>query len=193
MRPSSVRPVTVPTEPSSDALERWVAEVRVAAAVDERRRATWLRRQLDADATLAGVLADQAERAAAVAITTTAGRRHRGELRVVGADFCVVRTTTGTDVVIRTTAVAVVRPAPGDPAPLGEARRPDQRTFADAVAALADLGARVVAMGGPGGEVVRGRLRAVGRDVVTVQLDGDGRAAYLSLGSLTEVSVTDSG
>src|SRR3954451_21304417 len=79
--------------PAWDEIDRWVDEGRVAEAADARSRRHWLRRQLDAETTLRGVLLDLAERGDPVTVTTPAGPGPAGRLRIVGLDFVLVATT----------------------------------------------------------------------------------------------------
>ncbi len=141
---------------------------------------------------LVGILADLAERERAVIIDTTAGRRHKGLLLVVGRDFGAVRTPHGVAVLIRYDAIAsrAARAPRGGPDWVTECVVPTA-TLAGALGALAGSGARVIAHP-RGGTAVQGEVRAVGADVVTLRLDDRG-AAYVPLTSLGELSVVESG
>jgi hypothetical protein len=170
-------------------LEAWLADLQVDEAAAARARTAWLQRQAEEEATFTGVLADLAERERTVVVHTTLGRRHGGRLRVVGADFCWLRTARSVDVLIRYDAITLVRPAPRDEGAAGDRAVTPAATFAGALVAL--LGARVMAC--PlGGEPVNGELRSVGRDVAALRLDDRG-ACYVRLGSLGELSVVESG
>src|SRR3546814_9710109 len=81
----------VPGPSFTSRLDRWVAEARVDQAAQGRARERWLRTIAEEEATFAGVLADLAERASGVALSTTAGRRHRGSIGGLGADFVALR------------------------------------------------------------------------------------------------------
>jgi hypothetical protein len=89
-------------------IDRWVAEGRVDEAARRRARERWLRHQAEEDATVAGVLADVAERGAPVTVHARGGRRHRGEVRALGRDFVAIRSATA-DVVVALAAVTSVR------------------------------------------------------------------------------------
>jgi hypothetical protein len=171
--------------------EAWLADLRVDDAAHARARAAWLRRQAEEEATLVGVLADLAERERAVIIETEAGHGHKGILLVVGLDFCALRTTHSTPVLIRYDAVASVRPAPGEAGPVGDRVVGPTATLRGALGALAGSRARVVARVRRG-TALQGQLRAVGTDVMTLRLD-DRSAAYVPLTSLAELSVVESG
>jgi hypothetical protein len=169
-------------------LTAWVASARTDDAAAARAREAFLRRTGPEDATFAAVLLDLAERGAPVLATTTTGRRHRGVVTGVGHDFAAVRTPEGRDVVLAHRGIAAVAPegaratAPGDRAtalPLG---------LAEALAVLAEDRPRVLVVAS-GGEPVAGELTAVGRDVLTVRLDGgDRRVTYVATDNVVEVS-----
>jgi hypothetical protein len=170
-------------------LEAWLADLQVEEAAAARARAAWLRRQAEEEASFVGLLADLAERERTVVVDTTLGRRHGGWLRVVGRDFCCVRTGRAIDVLIHYDAVTVVRPAPRQEGTVGDRTVTPVATLAGAMAAL--VGARV-SVGSLGGAVLHGELRSVGRDVAALRLDDRG-ACYVRLASLAELSVVESG
>jgi hypothetical protein len=171
--------------------EAWLADLRVDDAAHARARRAWLRRQAEEEATLVGVLADLAERLRAVIIETEVGQRHQGLLLVVGLDFCALRTTIGTPVLIRYDAVASVRPAPHDAGPVGDRVVGPSATLRGALGALAGSRARVIVRV-RGGTALQGELRAMGTDLMILRLD-DRSAAYVPLTSLGELSVVESG
>jgi hypothetical protein len=172
-------------------LEAWLAGLQVDEATQARARAGWLQRQAEEEASFVGVLADLAERERAIVLETTSGRRHRGVLRVVGADFCGLRTAHGLDVLVHYDAVVSVRPGPGEPGPAGDRVLAPLVRFVDAMAALADVGARVLAVPKSGPPTV-GELQSVGTDVAVLRLDDRSRV-YVRLASVGEVSVVESG
>jgi hypothetical protein len=158
-----------------DGLDGWLAEQRADAAIEERRRATWLRRRSEEGATFVGALVVAAERAQPVVLTTTAGRVHRGVIRVVGDDACVVRTGRGI-VVVAIGAVATMRPVPEAPGPAGASPfvdddvrggRPGLTMLAlleDAVAERAEVAVVVQGVADP----MVGTLTSAGVDVLTL-------------------------
>ncbi|MBK9181096.1 MAG: hypothetical protein IPM45_16325 [Acidimicrobiales bacterium] len=169
--------------------ELWAAD----AAVDEARAARverhWMRRLAEEEATLAGTLLDLAERDVRVALATVTGRVHAGHLTTVGADVLAVRTTPGALVLVALRSVAWVRPAgpPDASGPTGAAAgdRAGGPRLADLLAARVGERPRLVVRAGAA-EASAGELLAVGRDVLTLGLDGGG-VAYVSLDSLDEV------
>lgn len=161
-------------------------------AAHARARAAWLARQAEEEATFVGVLVDLAERERPVTIETASGRRHQGDLRLVGEDFCCVRTPRGVHVFVHYDAVASVRPAPHEAGPAGDRPLAPIADLHGAMAALARTGARVAVVSSAAGAPLTGEVRSVGRDVVVLRLD-DGRVAYVRLGSVAEVSVFESG
>ena len=170
-------------------LTRWLAEQRVDAATTARSHERWLRQQSEEEGTFAGVLVDLAERGRPVVIHASGDRRHRGVVRAVADDFVALRTGPGTDVLLAYRGITLVRPGSGEPAVTGERSRPLDTTLAEALAALAGQRARllVVTLDGAG---VAGELRAVGRDVLMMRLDGAGRReVYVSVAAVAEVSL----
>src|SRR5688500_9679971 len=81
-------------------LSTWAASVAADAAASSRARERWLRAAADEEATFGGVLLDLAERGAPVVVAGRAGRRHRGVVRAVGADFCLLRSADGGEVLL---------------------------------------------------------------------------------------------
>src|SRR5262245_42417892 len=71
-------------------LERWAADARVEEAVRRRVRERWLSQQAQEEATLLGVLADLAERGAALSFHMRTGQGQWGRVRVIGRDFVAV-------------------------------------------------------------------------------------------------------
>jgi hypothetical protein len=177
-----------------DGLVRLGDRERGDDAARARSREHWLRRQADEEATFSGVLVDLAERGDRVAVATVTGRRHRGWLRGVGADFCVLETDDAQQVVVRLGALASVRPEPGQPFAGGDRGTVGARTLADHLASLADHRPRVLVATIAPAESIGGALHSVGRDVLVVALDGQARGlAYVPVASVAEVSLPVSG
>jgi hypothetical protein len=171
-------------------LERWVADARSADAAAARARERWLRLQADESATFAGVLVDLAERGTPVVINGRAGRRHRGSIAAVAADFCALRTAGGHDVLLAFSGIGSVRPDSREQGPVGDRIVHAQIGMAEMLSVLAADRPRVLIVTGTDAEGVAGELRSVGRDVVTVRLDGETRAsAYVAIASIAEVSL----
>jgi hypothetical protein len=61
------------------------------------------------------------------------------------------------------------------------------------LSALGEERTRVLIVGFDPRQAISGELRAVGRDVLTVRLGGDGGTAYVALGSVAEISLVESG
>lgn len=152
-------------------LQRWAAEAVVDEAARSRTRARWLRIQAEESASIVGTLVDLAERAGPV-VLDVGDHRVGGVLVGVGGDFVALRTDRGQQVLVRTSAVDIVRAEPG-----GGDVRGDRGALLD-VTLDAVLGP--VATDRPdvlvrtvGGAVVRGELRAAGTDVIRLRVDGD--------------------
>lgn len=153
------------------ALARWAADAMVDEAAAARVRARWLRVQAEESASLVGTLVDLGERGRPV-VLDVGEHRLRGALVGIGGDFVAVQTDRGQQVLVRTTAIDVVRAEPGGAAVTG-----DRSTLLDitldavlgpVAADRPDVLVRTVA-----GVAVRGQLRSAGTDVVQLRPDGD--------------------
>lgn len=168
---------------------RFLADQRADEAAAARTREHWLRQMASEDGTFAGALLDLAEQRRAVVVATTSGRRHRGAVRAVGLDFCVVAGAHG-QVLVSRRAVTSVRAetGPGPAVPAGD------RTVAvgaELVTTLAGLAAdrpraMVVTLAG---EVLAGELRSVNTDSLSLRLDGDGAVALVPADAIAEFSL----
>lgn len=169
-------------------LDAWLADARVEGSADARARERWLHAAAEADSTFGGVLLDLAERRVPVALHTTGGRRHHGDIEVIGADFVALRTGTGAEVLVVLSAIATVRTAPNVERAMGERVVTTELRLAEVLAELAVERPRVLLVATDGMDGVAGELRAVGYDVVTVRTEGDPPAsAYVRLAALAEV------
>jgi hypothetical protein len=179
-------PEDVPDDP---AIERWLAELRTEEAARSRSRVGALRSQAAEDATVIGVLADLAEREAQVLVTTTSGRRHRGEVLVVGPDALVLRLGRQEWLVTRLATVASVRMVGGDPVN-GEGSMTTTSRFGRILGAATRPGEwlRVSV----GGEAFGGSVVAVSGEVLVLRLD-NGDLTYVNLDAVEEVSLLPGG
>ena len=170
--------------------DRWVDEARVTEAADARSRRQWLRRQLDAEATLRGALVDLAQRGDTVTVTTTACQ-HVGQVQVVGLDYTEV-VGPAERVLVPFAAIETVRTAGRGPAGSGHRPPDDARRLVDALADLAARREPVVVRTATA--TVDGSLVAVGQDLLTVAVTGPRPATtYVSLSSLAAVGLLGSG
>lgn len=179
------------TGESLDGLAGWVAAARVDEAIEQRRRAGWLRRQAAEEATFASVLVDLAEHGSPVVIDVAPGRRHRGRIILVGRDVVGLALPDGRSVQVALHAIATVRPQPRSVLISGERRIDPSATLLAELRRHLEHRERLTLVLG-GAETVAGTLLAVGSDVVTVGLDVGG-VVYVPVWSLTEVSVPESG
>jgi hypothetical protein len=171
-------------------LDRWVSDARTDEAAAARTRERWLKQAAEETATFSGVLLDLAERAAAVVVAVRGERRHRGAIAAVAADFCVLRSPAGRDVLLAFAGIASVRIDAAGTAPTGDRAVHVELGLSEALAALAAERPRVLVVTGSA-EGVAGELRAVGLDVATVRLDGDPPSnAYVPIAAILEVSLT---
>jgi hypothetical protein len=171
-------------------LDRWVAEARVDEAALRRSRERWLREVAEQEATVAGVLADLAERRTPLAVHTRGGRRHHGTIRVIGVDFVALGLPSGADVLLANAAIGVVRTAPAVEPTVGDRIVATELRLADVLAELAADRERVLLVTDGGNDTVAGQLRSVGHDVAVVRTDGERPAtAYVSLAAIGEVTI----
>jgi hypothetical protein len=184
-------------EVDDEVLRRLLDDATLEANRTSRRHQRWLRQAAEGDATLAGVLVDLAERGSEVTVQVAGGGHRFGRILAVGGDHLVLREPAsggGDDRLIRLDAVVGVRPDATGRSLLGiDRRRPSEPEL---LAVLADAAADAprVAITTATGEVVAGRLRSVGADVLRLDLDGEPRSpCYLSAAALREVLVLRSG
>jgi hypothetical protein len=169
-------------------IDRWAADARVDEAARLRAQERWLRHQAEEEGSLAGVLADVAERGAAVAMHVRGGRRHRGEVAALGSDFVALRSA-GADVIVALAAMTSVRTLPGEASTIGDRSIATSHRLVDVLAGLAAERAAVLVLA-DGDEAVAGVLRSVGQDVVGVRVAGGAAVtAYIPVGAIVEVVV----
>lgn len=180
------------TEPPTDAdLAALLDQERGLTAARARGAQRWLRQQGLEEAQLTGVALGAAEQHESVTIRTTAGRSHTGMVTAVGADFLAVQSTGGALVYIAMRAVALLQSDRALAAvPAGDARdAPLTMTLQNALADLAGERPEVAIVSEGNPQPVPGQLLAVGVDVLSVAVAGQRTIAYVSMESLTEVSL----
>ncbi|MGH9229649.1 MAG: hypothetical protein ACRD07_13165 [Acidimicrobiales bacterium] len=169
-------------------IDRWAADARVDEAARRRARERWLRQQAEEEGSLAGVLADVAERGVPVAVHVRGGRQHRGEIRALGSDFVALRSGDA-DVVVALAAVTSMRTRPGEVPTIGDRSIATSLRLVDVLAGLASERAAVLLVMA-GDDTVAGALRSVGQDVVRLGVAGAaGVTAYVPVGAIVEVVV----
>jgi hypothetical protein len=170
-------------------IDRWAADARVDEAARLRARERWLRHQAEEEGSLAGVLADVAERGTSVALHVRGGRRHRGEVAALGSDFVALRSA-GADVIVALAAVTSMRTLPGEASTIGDRSVATSHHLVDVLAGLAAERAAVLLVLADGDEAVAGALRSVGQDVVGMRVAGGAAVtAYVPVGAIVEVVV----
>jgi len=171
---------------------RLVADERAATAAQRRARERNLRAAALTDATLAGVLLDLAERGERVTIRTAFGRSITGHITLVAQDGLVLEGPLGTSY-LRFDGIATVRcrdaRLPAEPS--GDRCPPRAASLAALLAELALERPRVAVAVAGEGSVVNGELRAVGADVVTVNVAD--APIYLATRHVSELTVLASG
>jgi hypothetical protein len=176
-----------------DLLQKLLDDARTQDGRASRRRRRILRTLAEESATLQGALVDLAERGTTVALRTTDGQAHRGAIRLVGGDFAIVGSAAG-DTWVAVSAIDSVRPSIEERHGAATGDRPAvDILLGDALGKVAPE-RPVVTIRTAGGDSVVGELRAVGSDVVSVELDGPGRPlCYVSLPSVLTVGFLRSG
>ena len=179
-----------------DEIQRVVDEQRAADAAGARARERWLRQQDSEEATLTSVLIALGERDAEVTLRTAGGQTHRGVIAGVGHDFCRLRTRSGEDTLVALCALATVHPVAahgvhGDRGSPGVGGAPvDDLSLAEALARIAPERPEVTVRCADGGPPLVGRLRSVGRDVLTLRLDGEPPTpCHVALPAVVDVTV----
>jgi len=170
-------------------IDRWAADARVDEAARLRARERWLRHQAEEEGSLAGVLADVAERGASVALHVRSGRRHRGEIAALGSDFVALRSA-GADVIVALPAVTSVRTLPGEAPTIGDRSIGTSHRLVDVLAGLASERVAVLLVLADGDEAVGGVVLWVGQDVVGMRVAGGAAVtAYVPVSAIVEVLV----
>ena len=173
----------------SAALAHFVADATVDEAARSRSLGRSLRQQASEDASFVGVLLDLAERGRPIVLSTS-GRRHRGVVRTVAMDFCILRTDTGTDQLVSYQALGMIRPLPQEAETVGDRPATLDVDLSDALSYLSDdrPRLRIGLIGDPDPHI--GELRSVGRDVLTLRMDGDPPpTAYLQVALIAELAI----
>ena len=175
-------------------LGRWRGEQEAAEAARSRTRERWLRQQAAEAARLSSVALDLAERGAVVTLTTTTGSTHAATVVGVAREFVVLRSSGGRLTFVRWSCVAAIRLPAGERAGEADADRdaPLDVRLAHALAGLVADRPRVRVLTVGCADAWTGELRSVGRDVITLRLDGagpGGDAVYLALDAVAEVTV----
>lgn len=180
------------TEPPTDAdLAALLDQERGLSAARARGAQRWLRQQGMEEARLSGVALSAAEQHDSVTIRTTSGRAHTGVVTVVGADFLALHSSGGVLVYLAMRAVALLQSDRALAAlPAGDGRSaPVTTTLQNALADLAGERPEVAVVSEGNPQPVPGQLLAVGLDVLSLAVAGQRTIAYVSMASLTELSL----
>jgi hypothetical protein len=161
-----------------------LAAARVDRAVADRRAERAERMILAEEVSLDAVLADAAASGDQVSIETTTGATHAGYLSGIGEDFVMLVPRHSAPVGIRRQVIASLRRESAGTRNSSAERRAG---FVDLLAELGSVEARVRIVGS-GGAANVGVIHEVGPDVVLLIAEPAGRAVYLSLDAIAEVS-----
>jgi hypothetical protein len=177
--------------PATDPFVRLADEGQLADAIAARSEERELRQQASELATFAGTMRDLAEARRHVTVRCATGRSYQGELLAVAVDHLVVRAGERATVHVATDQVSAVTvdPAVTSGWAAGDRDAAQDRTLAEVLANALDARPTVVLVTRGDGEVHRGRLLAVGEDVVSVRGDGVGHVRYLPTNALSELVV----
>lgn len=153
--------------------------VRAAATSRSEQR---LQTRISAEsATFAGTLRDLAERQAGATVLLEDDHGVQGTLLGVGSDHVVLATTTRQRAWIRTDGIVAVRADPDVRVPVAQGHRPpgDRLSLLERLATWeVDRPALALLVRGRR-EPMRGRLVAVGEDVISLELTDDRHPSYL--------------
>lgn len=167
-----------------------VDDARLGEALAARNAERLLRQRARDTASFVGTLRDLAERGTTVAVTTLAGRRHRGAVRALATDHLALRTAAGT-VHVRLDVLATIRPQPGSGTVVAQGERDevDDLLLPELLARVAGDRPTVVLAFDGAVDRLRGRLDGVGDDVLTIRPEGEGELVYVPTAVVTEVLV----
>jgi hypothetical protein len=176
--------------PAPDPLTGLTDDARLQQAIADRAADRSLRDRAAEAATFVGTLHDLAERGAGVGLTTVSGRQHRGVLLGLATDHVVLGLPAGGQVLVALASVATARP---DPTLRATAARGERDAAHDlllvercAVWTEDRPAVAVAVVGAP--DLLRGRLEAVGEDVVTVVPDGSRQPVYVAATAIEAVA-----
>jgi hypothetical protein len=178
-------------------LARWLAKASVDQAAAERLRERVLRQLALEEATFLGLLLDLAEARRPVLIRTTFGRVHRATIVAVGADFIALHAPQRDTVLIPVGGLGAIRSVPETPGALHRAAPSDRKPpllarFVDILTGLAAERPRVrLAVEGEQ-EILFGKIRGCGVDVLSVDLGDDVPVlTWIPLRSVVELELID--
>ncbi len=165
-------------------LRRLLDAARIDAAVRSRSGVAALRQRRSEDASLTGLLANLAERAAPVTISTTSGIERRGVIRVAGHHGIILENSGGIASLMRATAIASIRTQRfhdlhGDGSPASTMSWP---TMIASLVEPDDEVSITIAR-----ETTRGRVRSISRSLVIVTTP-EGAAVYAVVDGIDVVS-----
>ena len=161
-----------------DPAREWLAEQTIAEASRRRGVEHSLLRQIRETATLAGSLAELAERGRPISLSTTWGRTINGVIAGLGDDFVELRGDSGTSV-LRLESMAYLRVSTIQVLSDRDTTPRSVNTFAERVRTLAIERPHVQITCQLGTVQVSGVLEHVGADVITVAIDGPRRSSAL--------------
>jgi len=166
-------------------LADWLQRAVVEEAAAGRRREHWHRVRAEETATMTAVLLDAAERRLAVRLRVSGRGWEPCRVTAVAAGFCVVDGPAGPGLVA-TGAVEAVdlggRPPPADDRP------PTMDIdLAEALALMLEDRPELAVWPAAGGEPLRGELRSVGTDVVTLR--DAGRTVVVPVAAIARVAI----
>lgn len=171
--------------PEDRDFEDWRANSAIAEAARSRRRtATWSQHG-SADAGLAGVLLDLAERGTEVVISLINGHSHRGVVLAVASTWAMLRINAGARVVLRLRAVAAID-CTGQRSSFGERCAPITTGFAPMLERSVEPGEQLTVWCGH--QRLSGELSGVGDDLAILTVNSS-TLRYVSIEAIDEVVI----
>ena len=161
-----------------DDLDGLVVSELAKAAAASRMRARALLQQAVEGASFVGVLLDAAERGLRVELRLVSGRAVRGDIAVVGSDFCALRSAASFAHYVATGAIVQIRVEARALVATGDREQGSERTLEQIVREMSGRRERVSIVVAGSAEALSGELRSCGLDVCTLGLDltsGTGR------------------
>ncbi len=177
--------------PTDDPFVRLTDEGRVTEAIRDRNDERELRRQASEMATFAGTMRDLAEARRGVTVRCATGRAYQGALLAVAIDHLVIEAGERRTVHVamdQVNAIAV-DPTVSVGWAAGDRDAAQDRTLGEVLADVVGAQPAVVLVTRGDGEPHRGRLLAVGEDVVSVRVEGSGSVRYVPSSALSEIVV----
>jgi hypothetical protein len=171
--------------PEDRNFEDWRANSAIAEAARSRRRTASWAQHGHADAGLAGVLLDLAERGADVIISLVNDHSHRGVVLAVASTWAMLRTNAGARVAIRLRAIAALD-CSGQRSSFGERCAPITTGFVPMLEGTVEPGEQLTVWCGH--QRLSGELVGLGDELMVLNVDSS-TLRYVSIDAIDEVVI----